>query len=95
MLLFRRMFGVDMILLRPALASSWRICQTVARALSRDASHGDADLHHVVQVLMFWITLVQTQPFHELRLRLALGKGSYFRSHGVLTLHALVPRIYD
>jgi hypothetical protein len=62
------MFGVDIILLRPALASSWEVCQTVGLAVAKKASHEDADLHHVVQLLVFWLTLIQTQPGHELRL---------------------------
>jgi hypothetical protein len=42
---------------------------------------------------MIRITLIQTQPFHKLRLRLALGKRFDFRRHGgVLTLHALASR---
>jgi hypothetical protein len=53
---------------------------------------GNADLHHVVYVLMIWIVFIESQPLHEPRLRLALGKGFDYRSHGVLTLHALVPR---
>lgn len=36
--------------------------------VAKDISHDNADLHHVVQVLVVRITLIQTQPFHELRL---------------------------
>ena len=62
-------------------------CSVTARGLPR----GNADLHHMINVLMIWILFIETQPLHEPRLRLALGKGFDYRSHGVLTLHALVP----
>lgn len=42
-------------------------------ATARDPLRRNANLHHVVQMLMIWIVFIQAQPRHELRLRLALG----------------------
>ena len=55
------------------------------------ARYEETNLHHVIQLLVLRVTLVESETLHELGLRLALSKSSYLGCHHAPVSQAFAP----